>query len=355
MQSGGDAARSTLLAAIELARRVDDPDLLGRAALSLGGFGLSPGMVDDDLVAVLEEALHGLPPDGSALRARLLVRLAVALYYSDQAQRREDLVQEALGHRARARRPADAGLRPRPGPHRHQRPRHRRARPGLGPRALRAGRRRRRPRALGPRALVADRPPARARRPRGRRHGDRGARPHRHRLARPARPRLHPAAPRAAGHDRRAARRHRGAHPRGHPAGLEPAGLDRAHPGRRPALLAAHGPGPPARDRGRGAPVRRSAPGHARLARRAGHALHAHRPPRGGAPRVRPPRRAGLRDHPARQRLVDLDRAAGRAERDLPRRRALDRCSRSCSRPSKGATSSRPRASSPGRCGATSR
>jgi hypothetical protein len=54
-------------------------------------------MVDDDLVAVLEEALNGLPPDGSALRARLLVRLAVALYYSDQAQRREDLVQEALG------------------------------------------------------------------------------------------------------------------------------------------------------------------------------------------------------------------------------------------------------------------
>jgi hypothetical protein len=46
---------------------------------------------------VLDEALHGLPPDGSALRARLLVRLAVALYYSDQAQRREDLVQEALG------------------------------------------------------------------------------------------------------------------------------------------------------------------------------------------------------------------------------------------------------------------
>ena len=58
MQSGGDAARSTLLAAIELARRVGDADLLARAALSLGGFGLSPGMVDDDLVAVLEEALQ---------------------------------------------------------------------------------------------------------------------------------------------------------------------------------------------------------------------------------------------------------------------------------------------------------
>ena len=97
MQSGGDAARSTLLAAIELARRMGDTELLARAALSLGGYGLSPGMVDDDVVAVLEEALEGLSPDGGALRARLLVRLAVALYYSDAAQRREELVQEALG------------------------------------------------------------------------------------------------------------------------------------------------------------------------------------------------------------------------------------------------------------------
>ncbi len=96
MQAGGDAARDTLLAAIELARRVDDPDLLARAALSLGGFGLSPGIVDDDLVAVLEEALRALSADGGALRARLLVRLAVALYYLDDPQRREDLVQEAL-------------------------------------------------------------------------------------------------------------------------------------------------------------------------------------------------------------------------------------------------------------------
>ncbi|HEX7299260.1 MAG TPA: AAA family ATPase, partial [Solirubrobacteraceae bacterium] len=96
MQAGGDAARATLLAAIDLARRVGDSELLSRAALSLGGFGLSPGMVDDDLVAVLEEALRALPADGSALRARLLVRLAVALYYSPAAERREELVQEGL-------------------------------------------------------------------------------------------------------------------------------------------------------------------------------------------------------------------------------------------------------------------
>jgi tetratricopeptide (TPR) repeat protein len=97
MQAGGDAARATLMAAIDLARRGGDSDLLARAALSLGGFGLSPGMVDDVLVAVLEEALEGLSPDGGALRARLLVRLAVALYYSDAVDRREELVQEALG------------------------------------------------------------------------------------------------------------------------------------------------------------------------------------------------------------------------------------------------------------------
>jgi tetratricopeptide (TPR) repeat protein len=96
MQAGGDAARATLIAAIDLARRVGDSDLLARAALSLGGFGLSPGMVDDVLVAVLEEALEGIGPDGGALRARLLVRLAVALYYSNAVDRREALVQEAL-------------------------------------------------------------------------------------------------------------------------------------------------------------------------------------------------------------------------------------------------------------------
>jgi tetratricopeptide (TPR) repeat protein len=97
MHSGDEAARSTLMAAIELARRVGATELLARAALSLGGFGLSPGMVDDDLVAVLEEALDGLSTDGGALRARVLVRLAVALYYSDAAPRREELVQAALG------------------------------------------------------------------------------------------------------------------------------------------------------------------------------------------------------------------------------------------------------------------
>jgi tetratricopeptide (TPR) repeat protein len=97
MQAGGDAARETLRAAMELAEQTGDDELRARAALSLGGFGLSPGIVDEEFVSALEDALERLGPDGSALRARLLVRLAVALYYSsDSAERREALVQEAL-------------------------------------------------------------------------------------------------------------------------------------------------------------------------------------------------------------------------------------------------------------------
>jgi hypothetical protein len=98
MQAGGDAARETLKAAMELAEQTGDDELRARAALSLGGFGLSPGIVDEEFVAALETGLARLGPERSALRARLLVRLAVALYYApDSSRRREELVQEALG------------------------------------------------------------------------------------------------------------------------------------------------------------------------------------------------------------------------------------------------------------------
>jgi hypothetical protein len=96
MHAGEDAARATLLDAVALAKALADHDLLGRASLSLGGFGLSPGIVDDQLVAVLEEALAAIDPADSALRARLLVRLAVAIYWSNVPDRREALVGEAV-------------------------------------------------------------------------------------------------------------------------------------------------------------------------------------------------------------------------------------------------------------------
>src|SRR4051794_393621 len=96
MHAGEDAARACLLEAVGLAKQLGDNDLLGRAALSLGGFGLSPGIVDSELVAVLEEALGAVDPTDSALRARLLVRLAVAMYWCNEPDRREALVDEAV-------------------------------------------------------------------------------------------------------------------------------------------------------------------------------------------------------------------------------------------------------------------
>jgi hypothetical protein len=96
MHAGEDAGRGTLLDAVAIARALPDHDLLGRAALSLGGFGLSPGIVDDQLVTVLEEALAAIDPADSALRARLLVRLAVAIYWCNEPDRREALVGEAV-------------------------------------------------------------------------------------------------------------------------------------------------------------------------------------------------------------------------------------------------------------------
>jgi hypothetical protein len=96
MHAGEDAARDCLLEAVALAKGLDDSDLLARAALSLGGFGLSPGIVDEELVGVLEEALAAVDPADQALRARLLVRLAVAIYWSQQPDRRDALVDEAV-------------------------------------------------------------------------------------------------------------------------------------------------------------------------------------------------------------------------------------------------------------------
>lgn len=102
-----DGALGALRAAAEHARRLDDPERLAQTALAstLGAF--SPGLVEPELVATLEEALarldavapqeplHGATID--ALRCRLRVQLALALYWSPERERRERLVDEALG------------------------------------------------------------------------------------------------------------------------------------------------------------------------------------------------------------------------------------------------------------------
>ena len=75
-----------------------------RAALGPSAVGFEYWRVDRSLVGLLEEALAGLGDDDSALRARLLTRLASALYYSGATGRCTALSSEAV---AMARRIGD--------------------------------------------------------------------------------------------------------------------------------------------------------------------------------------------------------------------------------------------------------
>lgn len=91
-RAAGDGARSkqTLLQAAGLARVAGAPALLARAAL---GYGTKypwgdEGAVDETLVQLLEQAVAMLGEDASALHARLLARLAMALQFAPKRDRR---------------------------------------------------------------------------------------------------------------------------------------------------------------------------------------------------------------------------------------------------------------------------
>ena len=77
-RAGDDAgARDTFLRAAEVARRAGLAEPLGRAALGYGGRWVwTKGRGDPHLLPLLEEAVRTLPSEDSALRARLLARLA---------------------------------------------------------------------------------------------------------------------------------------------------------------------------------------------------------------------------------------------------------------------------------------
>lgn len=96
---GASQARDTLKHAAELARRLAQADLLARAALALGGsvIGTGYGVFDPELVHLLDAALAALGAGDSPLRARVLSRLAMALYWSEARGRRADLSQQAIG------------------------------------------------------------------------------------------------------------------------------------------------------------------------------------------------------------------------------------------------------------------
>jgi tetratricopeptide (TPR) repeat protein len=105
-----ERSREAYSRAIDLAKTVDDPHLFGTAVLGLGtgqssqeGFDAST-QPSQETIAELEQALAALPDDDSSLRARLLGRLAVAVYWSASDERRVELSDEAV---AMARRIGD--------------------------------------------------------------------------------------------------------------------------------------------------------------------------------------------------------------------------------------------------------
>jgi len=106
LRSGAiDAGRRSCRTAAELARRLEDAELMVQAALSYGSVFLY-GQVDRTLVSMLEEALEVLDQTESGLRARTLARLAAALQPAADPHQPITLARDAI---AMARRIGDPG------------------------------------------------------------------------------------------------------------------------------------------------------------------------------------------------------------------------------------------------------
>jgi tetratricopeptide (TPR) repeat protein len=92
------AAREAYQQAAVIARGRGDAEQLARAALGLGAGlgGFEVRLLDPVQVELLEEALAGLNPGPSLLRAWVLARLSVALSFMDAEIRRQELSEEAV-------------------------------------------------------------------------------------------------------------------------------------------------------------------------------------------------------------------------------------------------------------------
>jgi len=91
-----EQANEQLAGVVRAAREGDRAELLARAALARGGVGVRVFEPDEELVALLEEALAALGEGSPALRARLLARLSIEVYYVPPTSRREALSEEAV-------------------------------------------------------------------------------------------------------------------------------------------------------------------------------------------------------------------------------------------------------------------
>jgi eukaryotic-like serine/threonine-protein kinase len=99
-------ANAAFRQAATLARELHSSERLARSALGYGGPRGSFGVVDHQLIALLEEALATIGPRDDGVRARLLARLAMELYFEGTAERRATLVDEAVAIARRLENPA---------------------------------------------------------------------------------------------------------------------------------------------------------------------------------------------------------------------------------------------------------
>jgi hypothetical protein len=91
-----ERARAVFAQAADASRELDDAQRLARAAVGFGAAEATAGEVDEQGVELLEEALERLPAEDSPLRARVLARLARALYFGDDYERRAELCRQAV-------------------------------------------------------------------------------------------------------------------------------------------------------------------------------------------------------------------------------------------------------------------
>jgi hypothetical protein len=95
-RAGDPVAESTFLAAERQARDLGDAELVAHAVLGRCGVGVTIVGLDAARARALEEALELLGDDSPALRARVLARLAIELYYAPGRTRADPLSAEAV-------------------------------------------------------------------------------------------------------------------------------------------------------------------------------------------------------------------------------------------------------------------
>jgi DNA-binding SARP family transcriptional activator/tetratricopeptide (TPR) repeat protein len=104
-RAGDEEARASFRSAARLARELHAPEPLAWAALGLAGRYWETHAMDATLTEVLEEALEELGASESALRTRVMGRLAEVLHFSGQTERALELSEEAVASARRLQDP----------------------------------------------------------------------------------------------------------------------------------------------------------------------------------------------------------------------------------------------------------